>query len=318
MDNDYGADQLQVLEGLEPVRRRPAMYIGDNGIKGLHHLVEELVANSVDEALAGHCTVIDVIVHPDCSVSVTDNGRGIPVGVHSGTGLPGLELAMTKLHAGGKFGGGAYKISGGLHGVGLSCVNALSEWTEAEIHQSGRIWRQRYERGPAVTPLQDAGPTQRNGTTIRFKPDHQIFAKIEFRADMLTNRLRELAFLNKGIKITFTDERTGQHEEFLYKGGIIEFVEHLNRNKEPVVPRSRSAMRSREDVEVRSRFNTTALSGEHSLVPITSTPRRAARTLRVQDGDHASSTSMRAKRILKDKDPNPPAMMSRASPPWCR
>ncbi|MDH7571440.1 MAG: ATP-binding protein, partial [Armatimonadota bacterium] len=142
---EYGADQITVLEGLEPVRRRPAMYIGDNGIKGLHHLVEELVANSVDEALAGYCTEIDVVVHPDESVTVVDNGRGIPVGIHTETGLSGLELAMTRLHAGGKFGGGAYKVSGGLHGVGLSCVNALSEWTEAEICQDGKVWRQRFE-----------------------------------------------------------------------------------------------------------------------------------------------------------------------------
>jgi len=308
VDSDYNADQLQVLEGLEPVRRRPAMYIGDNGIKGLHHLVEELVANSVDEALAGHCTVIDVTVHPDSSVSVTDNGRGIPVGVHSGTGLPGLELAMTKLHAGGKFGGGAYKISGGLHGVGLSCVNALSEWTEAEIHQSGRIWRQRYERGPAVTPLQDVGPTNRTGTTIRFKPDYQIFTKIEFRADMLTTRLRELAFLNKGLKITFTDERTGQHEEFLYKGGIIEFVEHLNRNKEPVVPQKPVYfMRTREDVEVEIALQYNSTYQENILS-------YANNINTTEGGTHLSGFKTAITRVLnqyarkagmlKDKDPN--------------
>ncbi len=253
VDHEYGANQLQLLEGLEPVRRRPAMYIGDNGIKGLHHLIEELVANSVDEALAGRCSEINVIVHADMTVSVIDDGHGIPVGIHEETGLNGLELVMTKLHAGGKFGSGAYKVSGGLHGVGLSCVNALSEWVEAEVHQGGTLWRQRFSRGPAITSLENAGKTERHGTSLRFKPDHLIFAKIEFHADMMTNRLRELAFLNRGLKITFKDERSGLEEEFLYKGGIVQFVEHLNRNKEPVVPSKPvyfKAMREGVEVEI--------------------------------------------------------------------
>ncbi|MBI3944929.1 MAG: type IIA DNA topoisomerase subunit B [Armatimonadetes bacterium] len=251
VDTEYNASQLQLLEGLEPVRRRPAMFIGDNGIKGLHHLVEELVANSVDEALAGRCTEINVVVHPDKSVTVTDDGYGIPVDTHEETGLNGLELVMTRLHAGGKFGGGAYKVSGGLHGVGLSCVNALSEWTEATIRRDGFIWRQRFERGPSVTPLEKLGKTREKGTSIRFRPDPIIFEKIEFHADLLTNRLRELAFLNKGLKITFEDERTGRAEEFCYKGGIVQFVEHLNRNKEPVVPsKPVYFIRTRDDIEV--------------------------------------------------------------------
>ncbi|HHX41497.1 MAG TPA: type IIA DNA topoisomerase subunit B [Armatimonadetes bacterium] len=232
----YGADQIQVLEGLEAVRRRPAMYIGDNGPKGLHHLIEELVANSVDEALAGHCTTIAVTLHADGSASVADDGRGIPVDTHSATGLSGLELAMTRLHAGGKFDSGAYKVSGGLHGVGLSCVNALSEWTEAVVQRDGGVWRQRFQRGPAVAALRREGDTTHSGTAIRFMPDPLIFSSTAFRNEMLTSRLRELAFLNPGMKILFTDERTGHREQFCHAGGLTEFVEHLNRNKEPLVP----------------------------------------------------------------------------------
>jgi DNA gyrase subunit B len=231
----YTASDIKVLEGLEAVRKRPAMYIGDTGAYGLHHLVYEVVDNSVDEALAGYCDSIKVILHSDGSCSVGDNGRGIPVDAHGDSGKSAAEIVLTVLHAGGKFEHSAYKVSGGLHGVGVSVVNALSEWLELEIRRSGRVWTQRYEKGGTPAgPLTEGDKTPKHGTIIRFKPDPSIFEVMEFSFDTLSNRLRELAFLNRGLKIVIEDERDGRSHTFLYKGGIVEFVKHLNQNKTPL------------------------------------------------------------------------------------
>lgn len=229
---NYDASQIQVLEGLEAVRKRPGMYIGSSGPKGLHHLVYEIVSNSVDEAMQGFCKNIEVIIHPDNSITVSDDGRGIPVGIQEKVGKPAVEVVHTVLHAGGKFGGGGYKVSGGLHGVGASVVNALSEWLEVQVRIEGKIYKQRYERGKTVTPLEVIGKTESTGTTTTFKPDYEIFETLEYDYDTLVQRVRELAFLNKGIKIVITDERNGKKEVFHYEGGLIEFVKYLNRNKE--------------------------------------------------------------------------------------
>jgi DNA gyrase subunit B len=238
-DEQYGADQIKVLKGLAGVRMRPAMYIGSTSIDGLHHLVYEVVDNSVDEALAGYCTLIDVILHHDGSCTVIDNGRGIPTGLHAGDpeGRTAAEIVLTELHAGGKFESKAYKISGGLHGVGVSVVNALSEWLEVEIKQNGQVFQQRFERGKPVSPLLVVGKTRGKGTKITFKPDSEVFETTEFSYDVLSQRLRELAFLNRGLKINFSDERSAQSKEFFYKGGIESFVEHLNKNKTPIHPK---------------------------------------------------------------------------------
>ncbi|HRR29559.1 MAG TPA: DNA topoisomerase (ATP-hydrolyzing) subunit B, partial [Victivallales bacterium] len=232
--SDYKADKITVLEGLEAVRKRPSMYIGDVSERGLHHLVYEVVDNSVDEALAGYAKNIDVIIHPNNIISVKDDGRGIPVDIHPEENIPAVELVLTKLHAGGKFDHGAYKVSGGLHGVGVSCVNALSEWLEVEVMRDGFLFHIRFERGNTVSPLVKIRPIDKTGTIVRFKPDGLIFLVKEFSWDILANRLRELAFLNKGLRISLTDERAEQvrSEVFYYEGGISEFVKHLNSNKQ--------------------------------------------------------------------------------------
>ena len=234
--DSYSADQIKVLEGLDAVRKRPAMYIGSTGVDGLHHLVYEVVDNSVDEHMAGFGEAIEVTIHIDGSVTVIDNGRGIPTGMHPTQKKSAAEVALTVLHAGGKFEQGAYTVSGGLHGVGISVVNALSEWLELEIWQDAQVFEQRYERGKPSAPLNATGKTKRRGTKVRFKPDGQIFETLEFSFDVLAQRLRELAFLNKGLAITLRDERKEPAKEqiFLYKGGIVSFVEHLNEAKTPL------------------------------------------------------------------------------------
>jgi DNA gyrase subunit B len=233
----YDASDIKVLEGLEAVRKRPAMYIGDTGAYGLHHLVYEVVDNAVDEALAGYCDSIKVIVHSDGSCSVGDNGRGIPVDIHKESGKSAAEVVLTVLHAGGKFEHSAYKVSGGLHGVGVSVVNALSEWLEIEIRRGGRVWTQRYEYGAPQGDIAPGEKSAKHGTIVRFKPDAKIFEETAFSFDTLSNRLRELAFLNKGLKIVIEDERDERSHTFLYKGGIIEFIKHLNQNKTPIHPK---------------------------------------------------------------------------------
>ncbi len=237
MENNYGADQIQILEGLEAVRKRPGMYIGSTSSKGLHHLVYEIVDNSVDEALAGYCTEIDVQINSDNSITVTDNGRGIPVGINAKSGLPAVEVVFTILHAGGKFGGGGYKVSGGLHGVGASVVNALSEWLEVKVCRDGKIYQQRYERGKVMYPLKVVGSCDedKTGTKVTFLPDKEIFEETVYDYDILKNRLREMAFLTKGIKIILRDDREDKKEKtFHYEGGIKEFVQYLNRSKTPL------------------------------------------------------------------------------------
>ena len=234
--HSYNATDIQVLEGLDPVRKRPGMYIGSTDARGLHHLVTEVVDNSIDEALAGYCTHISVEILSDGAVRVTDNGRGIPVGVIEKEGKSAVEVVLTKLHAGGKFGSGGYKISGGLHGVGVSCVNALSEWLVAEVRQGGKLYRIRFNRGVAERPLAEVGTAEDTGTTITFYPDGDIFETLDFNYDTMKSRLRELAYLNKGLTIEIADERVepARREVFCYEGGIVSFVESLNRNKETI------------------------------------------------------------------------------------
>ncbi len=295
VERAYDASQIQVLEGLEAVRKRPGMYIGSTGPKGLHHLVWEIVDNSIDEALAGYCTEIHVTIGKDNSITVADNGRGIPVDVHEATGRPAVEVIMTVLHAGGKFGGGGYKVSGGLHGVGASVVNALSEWLEVYVYRDGKIHYQKYERGEPCTDLQVIGETDRTGTTTRFKPDPEIFTETtEFDYETLAARLRELAFLNRGLKITLTDERADNRKsEYFYEGGIRSYVRHLNRTREVLheEPIYIAGERDGIAVEIALQYNDGYTSNIYSFVNNIHTH---------EGGTHESGFKMALTRIIND------------------
>jgi DNA gyrase subunit B len=250
-DNQYTAKQIQVLEGLEAVRKRPSMYIGSTSSRGLHHLLDEVVDNSIDEAMAGHCKKIGVVIHPDNSVTVTDDGRGIPVDIHKETKLPAVTIVLTKLHAGGKFGGSGYRVAGGLHGVGISVVNALSEWLEVEVTRDKKIFFQRFEKGDAISGLKIIGKSSRTGTKITFKPDPTVFEDTTFNFDNITHRLREIAFLNAGVKIDLKDEREENKEiSYKYNGGISEFVSYLNKNKDLLFSKPIFFKGKKEDIEV--------------------------------------------------------------------
>ncbi|NQT94683.1 MAG: hypothetical protein HQ559_18145, partial [Lentisphaerae bacterium] len=246
----YDATKITVLEGIEAVRLRPAMYIGDTSVRGLHHCVYEVVDNSIDEALAGHCDHIQVTMNADGSVSVRDNGRGIPVDIHATEKKPAVEVVLTTLHAGGKFDNESYKVSGGLHGVGVSCVNALSEWLEVEICRDGEVYHQRFEKGKRASDLATIGRTKKSGTLITFFPDTTIFSTLTFEWDILADRLRELAFLNKGVQIELTHEEQERQETFRYNGGIEEFVKHLNRSKTALHPKVIYFEKERDGIEV--------------------------------------------------------------------
>lgn len=276
MSAEYGADQIQILEGLEAVRKRPGMYIGSTSSKGLHHLVYEIVDNAVDEALAGICDRIEVIINKDNSVTVIDNGRGIPVGINHKKGIPAVEVVFTILHAGGKFGGGGYKVSGGLHGVGASVVNALSEWLEVTIYLDGKIHKQRYERGKVVKPLEVIGDTDITGTTVTFLPDKEIFEETVFDYEVLKQRLREMAFLTKDLRIILKDDReeTPVVREFHYAGGIKEYVEYLNRHKDPLYTDIIYCEGNKDDVyvEVAMQHNSSYTEGCYSFVNNITTP----------------------------------------------
>ena len=267
INGNYGAEQIQVLEGLEAVRRRPGMYIGSTSARGLHHLVYEVVDNSIDEALSGYCDNVAVIIHQDNSITVTDNGRGIPVGMHE-TGKPAVEVVLTILHAGGKFGGSGYKVSGGLHGVGVSVVNALSEFMTVQVKREGHLYEIAFERGKTAKPLEIIGDTELTGTRVWFKPDIEIFEETVFSFDTLKQRLRELAFLNKGLTITLTDERNGESKEYKYDGGIISFVEHLNKNKDVLhpLPIYISGMKDTTVVEVAIQYNDSYMENMFAFV----------------------------------------------------
>ncbi|MGQ9737029.1 MAG: DNA topoisomerase (ATP-hydrolyzing) subunit B [Armatimonadota bacterium] len=307
VDREYTAQEFTVLEGLEAVRRRPGMYIADTGVRGLHQLFYEVIDNSIDEALAGFCTRIDVVLHSDGSLSVTDNGRGIPVDINRETGLTGVELAMTRLHAGSKFGGGGYRVSGGLHGVGVSCVNALSEWLVVEVCRDGKRYRQRFERGNPVTSLEVVGKAKNTGTMVHWLPDHLIFEKRDYDPERIVRRIRELAFLNKNVTITFTDELHGEPTQtFHYKNGLAEFVQWLNENKDPLHKPIHFA-RAREDthVEIAIQYNDTYQENIFAF---------ANNIHNTEGGTHVSGFKTALTRVinnyarknglLKEKDPN--------------
>jgi len=273
---EYGADQIQILEGLEAVRKRPGMYIGSTSSKGLHHLVYEIVDNAVDEALAGFCNTVEVYINEDNSITVRDNGRGIPVGINKKKGIPAVEVVFTILHAGGKFGGGGYKVSGGLHGVGASVVNALSTWLEVDIFHEGKIYRQRYERGKVMYPLKVVGDTDKRGTEVRFLPDPTIFEETVFNFAVLKQRLREMAFLTKDLKIVLTDRRPEEEVSmtFHYEGGIREYVEYLNKSKEVLYSEVIYCEGKKGDVfvEVALQHNDSYNEGVYSFVNNITTP----------------------------------------------
>ncbi|MFY9707481.1 MAG: DNA gyrase subunit B, partial [Desulfobacterales bacterium] len=267
---NYTEDNIKILEGLQAVRKRPSMYIGNVDTAGLHHLVYEVVDNSIDEAMAGYCDLIQVVVHHDNSVTVVDNGRGIPVGIHKTEKIPALEVVMTKLHAGGKFDDHSYKVSGGLHGVGVSVVNALSSFLEVDIFSNGNIYHQTYEKGIKSSELKVTGKTRKRGTKVHFIPDAEIFTTTDFSYEILVRRLRELAFLNKGIKITIEDEREEKKEEFFYKGGIKEFVEYLNRRHTPlhkpiIIEGERSDVQIESAIQYNDTFNEKLLSFANNI-----------------------------------------------------
>ena len=267
VDGDYGAGQIQILEGLEAVRKRPGMYIGSTSLKGLHHLVSEVVDNSIDEALAGYCDKINVIIHKDNSITVVDNGRGIPVDMHE-SGKPAIEVVLTVLHAGGKFGGGGYKVSGGLHGVGVSVVNALSSYLEVQVKKDNKIHQIKFERGNTIQELKVIGDTQENGTMVTFRPDAEIFEDLVYSFDTLKHRLRELAFLNKGLTIILNDERFEKSETYYYEGGIKSFVEYLNKSKEVLQPQPIYFTGAKDDtiVEIALQYNTSYTENIYSFV----------------------------------------------------
>ncbi len=309
VNGEYGADQIQILEGLEAVRKRPGMYIGSTSIRGLHHLVYEIVDNSVDEALAGYCSEIEVIINEDNSVTVIDNGRGIPIGINHKAGLPAVEVVFTILHAGGKFGGGGYKVSGGLHGVGASVVNALSEWLEVSIHQGGKMYRQRYERGKVMYPLKEIGETDHTGTEVTFLPDKEIFEETVFEYDTLRQRLREMAFLTKGLKITLIDHRLEEAKirSFHYEGGIKEYVSYLNKNKDALYPEVIYCEGQRNDiyVEVAMQHNDSYTEGTYSFVNNITTPEGGTHLTGFRNAlTKTFNDYARTNKLLKDSEEN--------------
>ena len=309
VNNEYGADQIQILEGLEAVRKRPGMYIGSTSIRGLHHLVYEIVDNSVDEALAGYCTEINVAIEKDNSITVIDNGRGIPVGINHKANKPAVEVVFTVLHAGGKFGGGGYKVSGGLHGVGASVVNALSEWLEVRIHKDGKLYQQRYERGKVLYPLKEIGTTDHNGTEVRFLPDKEIFEETEFDYNTLRQRLREMAFLTKGIKIVLRDNRLEEPKirTFHYEGGIKEYVEYLNKSKEKLYDDIIYCEGQRGDVyvEVALQHNDSYQESTYSFVNNITTPEGGTHLTGFRNAiTKTFNDYARSMKLLKDSDPN--------------
>ena len=309
VNGEYGADQIQILEGLEAVRKRPGMYIGSTSVRGLHHLVYEIVDNSVDEALAGYCTEIEVSINEDNSICVKDNGRGIPVGINKKAGLPAVEVVFTILHAGGKFGGGGYKVSGGLHGVGASVVNALSEWLEVTIHKDGKMYRQRYERGKVMYPLKVVGDTTKRGTEVVFLPDKEIFEETVFDFDTLRQRLREMAFLTKGIKIILIDKRLEEPKirAFHYEGGITEYVDYLNKSQTPIYDDVIycEGIKNNIYVEVAMQHNDSYTESTYSFVNNITTPEGGTHLTGFRNAlTKCFNDYARTNKLLKDSEPN--------------
>ena len=310
MSAEYGANQIQILEGLEAVRKRPGMYIGSTSSKGLHHLVYEIVDNAIDEALAGYCNIIDVTINSDNSITVIDNGRGIPVGIHPKAGIPAVEVVYTILHAGGKFGGGGYKVSGGLHGVGASVVNALSEWLEVTVYQDGKIHKQRYERGKVMYPLKVIGECDKDktGTSVTFLPDKEIFEETVFEFDILQQRLREMAFLTKNVKIILRDDREDKKEMvYHYEGGIKEFVEYLNKSKTPLYENIIYCEGKVNNVyvEVAMQHNDGYTESTYSFVNNINTPEGGTHLVGFRNAiTKTFNEYAKANKILKDTDPN--------------